>query len=171
MSASQVLLTIRPASVHSSAVKNTRAESVRGLELGFPASQHSLWSVFCWSASLLPGSFLQFRAYLYFYDLHSTPSPQFLPSQNTVGFIRISPLSPWWYITRFRLLACCFEIPIQCLDSDTSWLWRPFIQHSLSRQSNEAEAFITFVFQMRTQRLRKFRPGSNSGNYFQSSHS
>lgn len=94
----------------------------------------------------LPGSFLQFRSYPYFYDLHSTLSPQFLPSQNTVGFIRISPLSPWWYIKWFRLLACCFEIPIQCLDSDTSRLWRPFIQHSLSRQSNEVEAFITFVF-------------------------
>lgn len=47
MSASQLLLTIRLASVHSSAVKNTGPESVRG--------HHSLWSVSCRSAALLPG--------------------------------------------------------------------------------------------------------------------
>lgn len=143
-------------------MKNTSAKSIWGLEsASLPAS--TLLGLFCahlcyYHLECLPGSFLQFRSHPRFSAFHSTVTSLISAFTKYCGIYQDFTNKSLWYRKWFLLLACYFQVPAENLDGNTWQLWLPFIQHALSRQSNQVGAFI-ICFQMRKLRLSKIGVG------------
>lgn len=159
MPAFQVILTISLASVHWSAVKNTKVLN-HPEAWDWPSCRLHFWSIFCWSASLFLGmpvwvlSVIQI-SFIFLGILQPPPLPCTFDFCGIYQIFTIKSLMIHKVIPAPGLLFRSIRrVPFQ----GHIKMWLPFVQHSLSQQSNEVEALLPSFFKWGTRGLASLGP-------------